>query len=426
MALGGGNFTLQNKNLPGAYINFVSSGTTGASAAQRGVATIALPLDWGMDEAVVKVDLADFQKYAMQLFGYQYFSEELLSLREVFQNAKTVYVYRLNSGTRAENAYAVAKHSGVRGNDISIAIQANVEDDALFDISTIVDGTVYDVQTVESQASLVENDWVTFLGDAELELTVSTPLTGGTNGEVSGASHQTYLEKIEKFSFNSMGVMTEDTAVKGLYLSFVKRMRDEVGVKFQLVLFDHKSDYEGAVNVKNGLDLVPWVTGIIAGCEINKSNTNKIYDGECDVFLDYTQTELATSIASGEFVLHQVGEEIRVLEDVNSLVTTSDEKNDLFKDNQTIRVIDQIATDLAVLFATKYLGVIQNDDSGRISLWADIVKHHEELERVRAIEDFDESDVVVTQGATKKEVVVSEAITVVNAMNKLYMTVTVG
>lgn len=426
MALGGGNFTIQNKSLPGAYMNFVSVGTASTSSADRGVATMPLSLDWGSDDTVVQVDLADFQKNTMQLFGYSYSSDELLCLREVFQNAKTVYVYRLNSGTVAENAYAVAKHSGVRGNDIQIAIQMNVEDDSLYDVSTMLGTTVYDIQTVETAEELVANDWVSFKADAELLLTVATPLSGGSNGEVSGASHQAYLQKIEKFSFNAMGVVTDDSAIKSLYLSFVKRMRDEVGVKFQLVLFDHKSDYEGAINVKNGLEMVPFTTGVIAGCEVNQSNSNKIYNGECDVFLDYTQTELATSIASGEFVFHQVGDDVRILEDINSLVTTSDDKNDLFKDNQTIRVIDQIATDLAVLFATKYLGVIQNDDSGRISLWADIVKHHEELERVRAIEDFDENDVVVTQGNTKKEVVVSDAVTVVNAMNKLYMTVTVG
>ena len=55
------------------------------------------------------------------------------------------------------------------------------------------------------------------------------------------------------------------------------------------------------------------------------------------------------------------------------MVTTSDTQGDIFKDNQTVRVMDQIANDIAVLFSTKYLGVVPNDAAGRVSLWSDIV-----------------------------------------------------
>ena len=72
-----------------------------------------------------------------------------------------------------------------------------------------------------------------------------------------------------------------------------------------------------------------------------------------------------------------------------------------------------------------YLGVVPNDASGRISLWSDIVKYHQQLQEIRAIEDFTDKDVTVSQGNTKKSVVVGNAVTVVNAMDKLYMTVTV-
>lgn len=85
--------------------------------------------------------------------------------------------------------------------------------------------------------------------------------------------------------------------------------------------------------------------------------------------------------------------------------------------------MDQIANDIAVLFNTKYLGTVPNDAAGRISLWSDIVKHHEQLQTIRAIEDFTDADVVVDQGETKKSVVVNDVVTVVNAMAQLYMTV---
>ena len=301
-------------------------------------------------------------------------------------------------------------------------------------MKTVLDAAVVDEQTVAKAADLIANDFVKFKASATLAATAATPLTGGTNGTVNGTAYQTYLDKIEAYTYNTMGVVVIDDTTKGLFASFVKRLRDEMGIKFQLVLYNKAADYYGTISVKNKVldegwseaSLVYWVTGASAGCEVNKSNQNRIYNGEFTVDADYTQNELKKAIKAGEFTLHKVGADIRVLEDINTMVTTSDTQGDIFKDNQTVRVMDQIANDIAVLFNTKYLGVVPNDAAGRISLWSDIVKHHEQLQEIRAIENFSDSDVTVTQGNTKKSVVVNDLVTVVNAMSKLYMTVTVA
>lgn len=434
MALGGGTFTVQNKVLPGAYINFVSLATATATLSDRGYATMPLELDWGIEGEVFEVTNADFQKNSMKIFGYDYTNEKLKGLRDLFKNITTLFAYRLNGdGVKASNTFATAKYAGTRGNDIKIQVQVNVDDDSLFDVNTYLGTVMVDSQTVAKAADLVANDYVTFKSSAELSSTAGTPLEGGTNSEVTGTNHQAYLDKIESYSFNAMGVVTTENTIKSLYDAFCKRMRDEVGAKFQVILYNKASDYEGVINVKNKTSdegwseasLVYWVTGISAGCAVNKSNLNKVYDGEFAINVDYTQTQLTKAIQAGEFTLHQVGDDIRVLEDINSLVTETETKAYIFKDNQTIRVIDQIANDIAVLFNTKYLGAVPNDEAGRISLWADIVKHHEQLQDIRAIENFTDEDVKVSQGDTKKAVVVQDAVTVVNAMAKLYMTVTV-
>lgn len=432
MALGGGTFVAQNKVLPGAYINFVSLAAASATLSDRGIATMPLSIDWGVEGAVFEVTNADFQKNSMKIFGYPYDHEKMKGLRDLFKNITTLYAYRLNGGgNKATNIHATAKFGGVRGNDLKIIIQKNVDDESMFDVKTVMDTTVVDTQTVAKAADLVANDFVTWKS-ADLTVTAGIALNGGTDGVVDGAAHQAYLDKIESYSFNAIGVVTKEDNIRTLYANFCKRLRDEVGVKFQAVLYQKAADYEGVVNVKNkvtdeGYDessLVYWVTGITAGCAVNKSNLNRIYDGEFTVDVDFTQTQLIQAIQAGEFVLHKVGSDIRVLEDINSMVTTSDTKGDVFKDNQTIRVIDQIANDIAVMFNTKYLGAVSNDAAGRISLWADIVKHHEQMQDIRAIEDFTDEDVSVSQGNTKKSVVVNDAVTVVNTMAKLYMTVT--
>ena len=436
MALGGGTFVTQNKELPGAYINFVSAAAASATLSDRGIATMPLELDWGIDGEIFEVTNADFQKNSMKIFGYDYTHEKLKGLRDLFLNTQTLYAYKLTSGgEKASNEFAEARYTGVRGNDLKITIQQNVDDDSMFDVKTVLDTAIVDEQTVSAAGDLIDNEYVKFKTSATLAVTAATPLSGGTNGEVDGATYQAYLDKIESYTYNTMGVVVTDDTTKGLFNSFVKRLRDEMGIKFQLVLYNYqKADYYGTISVKNKVTdagwseaaLVYWVTGASAGCEVNRSNQNKLYDGEFSIDAGYTQTELKKAIEAGEFTLHKVGSDVRVLEDINTMVTTSDTQGDIFKDNQTVRVMDQIANDIAVLFNTKYLGVVPNDAAGRISLWSDIVKHHEQLQEIRAIENFSDSDVVVEQGNTKKSVVVTDAVTVVNAMSKLYMTVTVA
>ena len=435
MALGGGTFIAQNKVLPGAYINFISVAKATATLSDRGFAAMGLELDWGQDGQIFEVTQGDFQKDSMKIFGYSYADDKLKGIREMMSKLTTLYAYKLTSGgQKASNDIATAKYCGVRGNDIKIAIQTNVDDNDMFDVQTILDTTIVDVQTVAKAEDLVANDYVSFKG-AELALTASTPLTGGTNGTADAAAHQAFLDKVESYpSINAIGYVGTDNAVKSLYAAFTERMRDSVGVKFVAVLYNKAADYEGVINVKNKVlddganeaSLVYWATGVAAGTAVNASATNMTYDGEYTVDTNYTQSQLEKAIKAGEFTLHQVGDKVNVLTDINSLVTTTVNKGEDFKSNQTIRVLDQIATDIASLFVTKYLGAIPNDEDGRTSLWNDIVKHHQQLLSLRAIENFTEEDVQVAQGDTKKSVVVSDAVTVVNAMEKLYMAVMVA
>ena len=428
---GGGNFTAQNKKLPGTYMNFVSASRATSTIGERGVAALAIESDWGIDNDVFTVTAEEFMKDSSKIFGYDYTDEKLKGIRDLFKNITTCYFYRLNSGVKASNTYATAKCSGTRGNDIKIVIQKNVDDDEKYDVKTLLGTKEVDKQTVSQASELIDNDYVTFKAEASLSVTASTPLTGGTNAEeVTGSNHQTFLDKIESYTFNALGCLTSDEEVISLYIAFTKRMRDERGIKFQTVVYNKAADHEGVINLKNEAaedetGLVYWVTGIIGGCAVNKSNTNKVYDGEYQVVADYTQSELEASIDNGEFVLHKVGDEYRVLVDINSLVTLTTEKGADFQSNQTIRVIDQLATDIASIFNSKYIGNVPNNESGRVSLWNDIVTLYKQYETIQAIEDFNSDEITVEQGNDKKSVVVNGPTKPVNAMEKLYMTIVV-
>lgn len=446
MALGGGTFTVQNKVLPGSYINFFSVAAASASISDRGIATIPLMLDWGKDDEVITVTNEDFRKRSQKIFGYAYTDEQVKGLRDLFVGTQTLYTYRLNSGgVKASNDYARAVCSGVRGNDLKIVIQGNLDEADTWDVITYLGVDKVDMQTVKTVKELNANDFVSFKDDFELSAVAGAALSGGTNGTATNAAYQTYLDKIEAYRFNTMGVITTDDTVKSLFAAFNKRLRDEVGIKFQLVLYNYtKPDYMGVISVKNkcldgaakgedGVMAYPdeaaavyWTVGTQAGCAVNASCQNKVYSGEYTLDVEYTQAELIAAIKAGEFVFHRVDSDIRVLEDINTMVTTTDTMGDMFKDNQTIRVIDELANSDAQLFNKKYLGVVPNDDAGRSALWVDLCKIRKRLNKIRAIENFSETDVQVAQGDTKKAVVVMCGITVVNAMSKMYMTTTIA
>ncbi|HCT64270.1 MAG TPA: phage tail protein [Lachnospiraceae bacterium] len=434
MALGGGTFLAQNKVLPGSYINFTSAAKATATLSDRGYCAMALELDWGVDGEIFTVEAADFQTNSLRIFGYDYTSDKLKGLRDLFLNATTLYAYRLNGGVKASNTYAVAKYSGIRGNDIKIVIAVNADDETKFDVTTMIDSTVVDTQTVATATELKANDFVTFNSEATLVATAGTALTGGTNAaSVTGTEYQTFLDKLEAYSFNVLGCLSTEETIKSLYSAFTSRLRDDMGIKFQTVLYNKASDYEGVINLKNAVtdngevvsSLVYWLTGAECGCAVNKTLTNKLYDGEFTVSTAYKQSELVTALKAGEFVFHKVGDEVRVLDDVNSFVSVTTDKSEDFQSNQVIRVLDQIGNDIAVLFNTRYLGKVQNNTSGRMSFWNDIVTYNKQLEQIEAVQNFSSDDLIVEQGDDKKSVIVTNPITPVCAMSKLYMTVIV-
>ena len=359
--LGGGVFVTQNKTLPGSYLNFVSGASVTSNLGDRGVVAIALALP--------------------------------------------------SPRTHGEG------------------------DDAYTEPTTV--GTVIEVTAAE----FVKGDKSDYL-HADYDSATMKPLREiflhadkvyvydlGTTKDADDA-----IAALEAYEFNVLCAYTSTAADVTAYITAVTNWRDTMGKKCQVVVYNQTTpNHEGVINVVStvsdtGADafaLVAWVAGAEAGCKVNASCTNMLYDGEYTITCDKTQAQLESCITNGQIAFHLVYGDVRLLEDVNSLTTTTVDKGEDFKYNQTIRVIDQIANDIAKLFNTKYLGRIPNNASGRASFWADVVKHHNELANLGAIEAFDSSQLTVVQGDTKKSIVVNDAITVVNAMSQLYMTVLV-
>lgn len=444
MPIGGGTFTVQNKILPGAYVNFVALGSV-AKMGARGVAALPLELNWGPENKVFSIYAEDFNKTSINVFGYDPMAPDLLLVREGIKRTRTLLIYRVNSGgTKASvevgGMTATAVWGGTRGNAISVAILTNADDTTKVDVVTYLDGMAVDSQTIDKvsgSASLKANDFVTFGSVSTLDANVAMSLTGGTNGTVNGAAHTAALNGFEVETFNVIGYPGTDEAIKSLYAAFVKRLRDDEGKKIVGVLYDYKADHMGLINVKNGVILadgttitgdkaVAWVTGASAGAEINESLTNTTYDDAVDVNIKYTKSQFEAAIQAGEFVFYADYGKARVLTDVNSLTTFSQSASKDWTSNRVIRVLDNWANDVARIFGESYIGLITNSDTGRQLFKADLVSLALQYQDIDAISDFKSEDITVQQGNGKRDVAVDCALKPNDSMEKLYMTVTVN
>lgn len=435
----GGTWTVQNKVRPGVYINFKSEPRATAVIGERGIVSLPLPLSWGPSKAIITVEAGDD---LFEVLGYPITAPQLLLVREALKRAKTLHLYRLNSGTKAsatnEGLTVNAKYGGVRGNDIAIVIETNIHDSSRYDVKTLIDGMEADSQTVASIDELKSNAWVEFFGTGDVTPTAGTPLVGGADGEVTAQDYMDYLAAVEVVDVQTIGLAETDIGVKDLFVSFVKRLRNEEGKKIQVVLENYPTaDYEGVISVKNGVVLsdgttltaaqaVAWVAGATAGAAPNQSLTYDAYDGAVDVSPRYTNSQIIAALQAGEFVFTAMNGRAVVEQDINTLHTFTPEKGKAFSKNRVLRVLDGLANDYMRVFSQSYIGKVPNNDDGRNLFKSEIINITNQYQNIGAVQNFDpQTDLEVLPGADSDAVVVNQWVWPVDSIEKIYMTVTV-
>lgn len=437
--MAGGTWVAQNKERAGVYINFKSKQKPIGSIGERGITSLPLNLSWGPAKQIVSLDAGTD---TTKLFGYALTDQQMLLIREAMKRAKTILVYRLNTGTKATVTVApltvTAKHGGLRGNDVTISVATNVDDNSKFDVKTFVSGVEMDSQTVATVQVLQANDWVAFSGTGAPAATAGAPLTGGTDGTVTAQDYADYQAAIEVEDFQTIGLTTTDTTIKGVFVSFVKRLRDDEGKKVQIVVDNYPTaDYDGVISVKNGVVLadgttitaaqaVAWVAGAEAGAEVNQSLTHDAYDGAVDVTPKYTNSQIIEGLKNGEFIFTASNGRALVEQDINTFTSFTVDKNKEFRKNQVIRVLDGLANDYQRIFTDYYIGKVPNNDDGRNSFKGECINLVNQYQNIGAVQNFDpQTDIEVLPGQDVDAVLVNEWIQPVNAIEKVYMSITV-
>lgn len=440
--MAGGTWIVQNKVRPGAYLNFIPVVVPEVTLADRGIATMPLVMDWGPEGQVIEVlspDLVDGKSLAK--IGYTAANAESLLFRLCLNHCYKLLAYRINSGgdkatATLGNLVVTAKYSGLRGNDISVAV---VENDSDFDVVTYLDGVEKDRQTVAAIADLTANDWAAFRGTGALAASVATALVDGTNGTIGVNAYTTYFEAMKTQSWQVMGIPSSDATLPPLLKAYIIDLRDNKGKKVQGVAYNYAADYEGIISSKQGyktatetisaVNFVAWVTGASALAKANESNTYKLIDGATEIISPMTDDEIVEALKAGWYVISKRTDgKIIIEQDINTLVTfTAGQKNKVFRKNRVMRTLDDIGTKITNIFETGYIGKMNNSAAGRDLFKSDIIKYCQALQAESAIQSFDsQNDISIAQGSDIDSVFVGLNIQPVDSMEKLYMTVEVG
>lgn len=442
MPLGGGKWVVQNKLLPGAYVNFKSQPGITFIFADRGYAAIALPLDWGPEGEIRTITNDSLQERSYPLLGYTFTDPALKPLRTIMLGARVLHLYNLNIGGKPAKAKIgdsgveiIAQHPGIAGNKIGVAIESDVDSEGNYVITTYMEEMPMNRQSVASVDEFKPNDYIKLSGTLDTNsLTTLTMLTGGENGTVMAGGHADFLTKVQGEYFNDIAYAGTDDAVRRLYEAFAKRMVDEVGYYIQCSVY-HSNENHIAINSvefdaigeENIAAGVYWYLGMSAGTELGTNPAAQIYNGEYDFTIVTDKLEGEKAIREGKLVMHKVDGEMRLLEDINTFTNYSKYMTEDWSLNEVVRIAFQRAKDITTLFKKYYMQKVLNNADGRSMLWADCVYHAEDVlqGQLGVLEGYEPEDTTVTKGIQKGGVVIYDAITPVTTMTKLYMTIAI-
>lgn len=444
----GGTWKVQNKQRPGAYINFVSVPKPVGTIGDRGVMTCALPMTWGPTDKLITLygdDLLNGKSVAKIGCDASDIAESL-PYRLALAGCYKALLFRTNTGGQAatikisEALTVNAKYAGTTGNDITIVITGN--QDNLGEprtVNVMVRGIRRETFVASSidDFSNFESEWVEFVtGSGAIPLTSGGTLQGGTNGTVSN-DLTTYFNLVGGENWQCLAVNSTESSVQQSIESFIKLMRETRGRKCQGVVYNTSSDYEGVIRVMQGyktatdtvtVDLFPlYVASITAGANVNESNTARVIDGAISIIEPVKDEEIEEMLNMGGFILtYRQDGAVCVEKDINSLHTFTSDKGYAFSKNRVIRCLDEIGNTTSIVFNRNYCGKVDNDDIGRNLYKTELISMMDQLVDIGAVKNFEgASDITILPGADVDSVVVDMVVQPVDSMEKLYMTVNV-
>lgn len=450
-----GTWKTQNKRRPGVYINVKGNGNPlSPSPVGRLLMLSNVVTNWGKTGVVELSATSDFRAE----LGAKLDDPQLLALKEALKGAETVLFLNLNNGEKATGTDETsplkftAKHPGTKGNDIKVVIEPEAVEEGQAPqkatISTIFEAVIVDQQTVTIDAleEFIENDYVVSEINAAVTTLPTSPVTinlagGTTKADDLAEVFNTALDS-ESYSVVTTAGMPISSNMHSLLVESLKRLRENQGVKVRgIIPVDDTApvyNYEGVSMVANGFiegdgtkinttNAAAYFAGVSASATASEALTYHNLSDAIEAWPKLNNEETIEALNTGRIVFTtRPGQRVVVEQDINSLVKFTPERTRDFSKNRIIRTLDDICTNTQETFENSYLGRVSNNENGRALFKANRISYLTTLEAQNIIQNWDNNDITVSPGNDKDAIVVDVAVTPVDAMEKLYMTLIVN
>jgi hypothetical protein len=436
-----GNFDINTAKVrPGTYINFRAKKSYAPTNATRGVCVVPLVgYDWGPNGTFIELTPDAPDAELVKLGRSVYDENDLVKLiRLALYNSATVYAYIISGGTAAKgtqgNLTATAVYEGARGNDIRIVSVENT--DTGYDVSLYLGEDLMEVtEGVSTVEELIAagSSYVKYSGKGALTSFSGLTLTGGAASTTTNNDFSTFLDKIEKLSFNTAAIPVTESSLLASAASKVKYLRTKVGKPVQFVLPNYAADDIGVISVGNaftfdGADLTvaqatAWVAGATAGADKTESITYKVVDDATAVVGELTNEGIIEAIKAGKLVFSSDDEGNVVVEyDINSLINPDSDQDDSYKKNRVIRVFDSFASDLQTTFPPN---AYDNDEEGwsiMEGLGKSLLQNYADAGAIKNV-DYDSDFLVDQSRSVGDSTYFNVALQPVDSAEKLYFSI---
>lgn len=434
--MAGGNWTTQNKVLPGVYTNFtakLSNNDTGVN----GTVGLAALLPWLPEHKITKVYPEDIKNLVAD------FGELALTVQEALKNATSVLLFRLNTGIAAAatlgNLICTAKYSGAFGNKLTVSISNVVGEVGSFYVTTFIGTDEVDRQKVSDASGIVNNDWIKFTSGESKTLTANAgaPLIDGTNGTVTNSDYTAFLSALEIESFGGLACTSNDADIKAMFVAFTKRLINDEGRYFQTVIPECTANFEGIISIQNGVILTDgtaidkikataYIAAATAAAPASTSLTNAVYKGSIDVDTRYTTKQQEDFAKSGQMIFTaDEKNNVYIQKDINTLTTFTDIKTYAFSKNKIIRTLFAIANKIKDMSNKSFIGKVPNTEDGRALFKAAILEYFRVLQSQSILKDIVPDDVIVRIGTQLDTIEIDYVVRPADTIDIIYNTIAV-
>lgn len=247
---------------------------------------------------------------------------------------------------------------------------------AMVVVDETVEAGVYELDTVADAPSELS---------VENKALVANVMAGGVTKciiSVGNAEAETndLLGALEPYEFDWF-TMVVDGASRPKAVAWVKGLRADARPVKAVLGNATGADSEAIVNFTTGNvktkdktytaeEYAPIMAGKLAGLSLTTSSTFMKLTDVIDV-PKVKKSEINNKVAAGEMVLEHNGRFVRVARGINSLTTTSAEKNAQYKKIKVVEIMDKIQKDLTRTIEDEYIGKVSNSyDNKRLLISA--------------------------------------------------------